>query len=225
MKILNEDSEIQDLTEKMETSGENAIVKKNVMKVQKELGVSSTLVLHGSEASSSLNDTENEDSEIQKDLNMQKIPGVSSTDHESEAFSTEVDTENEDSESSDSEQEEEKNGGSSTSINNASESRKERNPTTKQLQFLTKLPSSQGVYTSEMDTEIEDKDPKVDKINKNLEENIFKRDDGWKTNLVRNLHLKNTVRPARRKDNKKIQKKKMLNKHQMNGCRKAQILN
>ena len=57
MKILNEDSEIQDLTEKMETSVENNIVKKNVMKVQKELGVSSTLVVHGSEASSSEDDT------------------------------------------------------------------------------------------------------------------------------------------------------------------------
>ena len=37
----------------METSGENAIVKKNIMKVQKILGVSSTLVVHGLEASSS----------------------------------------------------------------------------------------------------------------------------------------------------------------------------
>ena len=125
MKILNEDSEIQDLTEKMETSGENAIVKKNIMKVQKILGVSSTLVVHGSEASSCEDDTENEDSGIQKDVNIPKIPGVSSIDHGSETFSIEVDTENEDSENSDSEQGEEKKGVSSTSVNHATESRKE----------------------------------------------------------------------------------------------------
>ena len=130
MKILNEDSEIQDLTEKMETSVENKIVKKNVMKVQKIPGVCSTLVVHGSKASAFEDDSESEDSEIQKDLNMPKIQGVSSTAHGSDAFSTEVGTANEDSESSDSEQEEEKKGVSSISVNHANESRKERNSTT-----------------------------------------------------------------------------------------------
>ena len=60
-----EDDEIQDLPEKTETSGENCIEKKNVLKVWKIPGVSSTLV-HGSEAYSSENDTENEDVEAEK---------------------------------------------------------------------------------------------------------------------------------------------------------------
>ena len=130
------------------------------MKVQKIPGVRSTLVAHGLKASSSEDDTENEDFEIQKDVNMPKIQGVSSTDHGSDAFSTEVDTEKRDSESSDSEEEEEKKRVSSASINDATESRKERNPTSEQFQFLQKLPSSQGVYSSEKDTEIENEDPK-----------------------------------------------------------------